>query len=280
MEGVAMEKEREGMYLDLIRANQMFLSGRPTKTMDAVYIHGLSEGMIESGDIFSVACGLYADGVTNVVAFNGSDGEGAGQIKTPGEAWLGKNYYIEKLSKYLLISDGLQRRDLELIPTRPGFHTRDETDALVELAQEKEWKKVGILTVAYHYPRSFICLIQSMRAVGYWFEAYPTPPETTNWWLPMKGSQGKEDTHSFAETIKESNKVINTYIAKGFGCTFSELFYYLQNRKEIVQNQKFDFNERELCGVCGSDTGYRKNTPVDLREGYVDGGGPVCKVHS
>lgn len=272
------EKEREEMYLDLIRANQMLLSGRPTKTMDSVYIHGLSEGMIKSGDIFSVACGLYADRI-EVITFNGSNGEGAGQVKTPGEAWPGKDWYIKKLSQYIVINDGLQRKDLELIPTRPAFHTRDETDALVELAQEKEWKKVGILTVAYHYPRSFICLIQSMKAIGYWFEAYPTPPESTDWWLPMKGSQGRENTYSFAETMKESIKVIDTYVAKGFGCTFPELFYYIQNRKEIVQNQEFDFNEREFCVVCDSDTGYKKNTPVDLRN-YIDGGGSVCKAHS
>ncbi len=225
--------ERELALLNLIRANQMLLSGRPGKgsIMDAVYLHGLSVGMIESGDIFNIAGRLFSTGKTKNIIFNGSDGEGAGQIKTPGEAWPGKSWYIKELSKCIPTKN--------LIPTRPGFHSRDETDALVELAQEKEWKKVGILTVAYHYPRSFICLIQGMKAKGYWFEAYPIPPKKTDWWLPMFGSQGKEFTTSFDETMKESIKVLDSYIPKGFGCTFSELFHYLQNRKEIVHNQGF-----------------------------------------
>jgi hypothetical protein len=220
-----MEKEREQMFLDLIRVNQMLLSGRPTEIMNAVYIHGLSEGMVRAADIFQIAKDLYAHSEIKVIAFNGSDGEGAGQIKKPREAWPGKKWYIEELRGAIMPED--------LIPTGPGYHTRGETDELVKIAKKRKWKRVGILTVAYHYPRSFICLIQSMKTIGYWFEAYPIPPATTNWWLPMKGSQGKEDTCSFNETMKESIKVLDSYIAKGFGCTFQELFDYLRNRENI-----------------------------------------------
>lgn len=220
-----MEKEREQMFLDLIRANQMLLSGRPTMVMDAVYIHGLSEGMVKSADLFQIAKDLYVYSEAKVIAFNGSDGEGAGQIKTPGEAWPGKKWYIKELGKAITPEN--------LIPTGPGYHTRSETDELVKTAQERKWKRVGILTVAYHYPRSFICLIQSMKAIGYWLEAYPMPPATTDWWLPMKGSQGKEDTCSFDETMRESIKVLDSYIAKGFGCTFQELFTYLHDRDNV-----------------------------------------------
>ena len=32
----------------------------------------------------------------------------------------------------------------------------------------------------------------------------------------------------------------------------------------------------ERCVLCGAETGIRKDTPVSLRRGYVEGGGQLC----
>lgn len=33
----------------------------------------------------------------------------------------------------------------------------------------------------------------------------------------------------------------------------------------------------ERCVLCGAETGIRKDTPVSLRRGYVEGGGQLCR---
>ena len=33
---------------------------------------------------------------------------------------------------------------------------------------------------------------------------------------------------------------------------------------------------KDLCVLCGKKTPYNKDTHVDLRENYVDGGGQLC----
>ena len=34
--------------------------------------------------------------------------------------------------------------------------------------------------------------------------------------------------------------------------------------------------KREKCVICGALTPYFKDTPIDLRDGYVEGGGQTC----
>ena len=34
--------------------------------------------------------------------------------------------------------------------------------------------------------------------------------------------------------------------------------------------------EQDRCILCGEETGYTRNTPVDMREHYVDGAGQLC----
>ena len=35
--------------------------------------------------------------------------------------------------------------------------------------------------------------------------------------------------------------------------------------------------EKECCVRCGKETEYTKDTPIDQRENYVEGGGQLCK---
>ncbi len=34
--------------------------------------------------------------------------------------------------------------------------------------------------------------------------------------------------------------------------------------------------EKEYCVICGAETGYFRNTPIEKRKCYVDGLGQVC----
>jgi hypothetical protein len=35
--------------------------------------------------------------------------------------------------------------------------------------------------------------------------------------------------------------------------------------------------EKDPCVVCGKETGYARNVPVDMREFYVEGVGQLCE---
>lgn len=219
-------------FENLVRANQMLLADWPEEKVDVLYVFELSKGMVKSGKIFDVAIDeIYSKGLAGHIAFNSSKGERYGG-HVPGEGWPGCQWYVDNLTErynqiYDRSSENLVGKIFFL--TKFACHTKQETDALIELMKEKKWLSVGLLTVAYHYPRAFMCLIKSMNTLGYPVRAYAMSPKTTNWWQPMKGSQGIEDTIPFNECIKDNRKVLE-YIEKGFSCNFDELFHYLFNR--------------------------------------------------
>ena len=41
---------------------------------------------------------------------------------------------------------------------------------------------------------------------------------------------------------------------------------------------EFEEGEKEHCVLCRQETGYRKSTPIDQREHYVDGSGQLCRM--
>ena len=45
--------------------------------------------------------------------------------------------------------------------------------------------------------------------------------------------------------------------------------------KEIEEKEEKE--EKEKCVVCGKETQYFRNTPIDKREHYVEGVGQVCE---
>ena len=250
---IAGAQRISALYADLARAAMMLSSDQPKGLVDALYLHGLSNGMVESAKLFDVALSFfYTTSSSPVIAFNGSDGEGMGDQNKPGAAWPGKRWYIEELSR-MLEDEECPVPKAHLIPTGPALHTREETDKLVALAKERGWKSVGILSVAYHAVRSMSCLVASMDTAGYWMKAYFITPPTTSWWSQMKGSQGLEETDSFRESEKEAKKVVESYWKngegeseywkKGYGIPPKYLFHYLQYRDQIVAEQKFPLFE-------------------------------------
>ncbi|MDO8557247.1 MAG: hypothetical protein Q7R98_02175 [Candidatus Jorgensenbacteria bacterium] len=234
----------EKAYLDLFRAATMLSSDRPSDKVNAVYLHGLSEGMVESAGIFKKAVDMVTFGSmgrqAEFIAFNGSRGEGMGEQNRPGAAWPGSEYYIKELTTELTSHHSLANTPNILVPTGPGFHTRSETDELVLTAKERGWKSVAIMSVAWHSVRSMSCVVASMYALGYQFKAYFVTPNSTNWWLPMKGSQGIADTIPFAEVLAEIDRILKYWSRgegdgwrKGYGAPPEMLFDYLHKREEI-----------------------------------------------
>lgn len=219
---------------NVLAATMLMQDSQFFHTPDGIYIHGLSEGMIRSARIFEQAADFSQDHKVPI-AFNGSDGEQFSHNedgddsrpvgKNPGQGWPGKDWYIEELTAL-----GVDR-DL-LLPTGPGYHTRHEVIQLVEFARQQHWQRVGIMSVAWHYPLVFTMLVDVMRKAEHFITAYAMAPEQTDWNYPMKGSQGLEDTHPLREAINYAPRVLN-YQDRGLASSFEDMFRYLRDREQL-----------------------------------------------
>lgn len=225
-----------------VLAATMLMQDKPQSTMvglqlDFLYIHGLSKGMERSSLILHKAAHL-SNFYNLPIAFNGSDGEQFSHNeddddnkpvgKNPGQGWPGKDWYIEELTSW-----GVDRS--LLLPTGPGYHTRHEVIQLVQFAKEHEWKRVGIMSVVWHYPLVFTMLVDVMQKADHFIAAYAMPPEITDWYYPIKGSKGIEDTYPLRETINYAPRVLR-YQDNGLASSFQDLFYYLENREIIASH--------------------------------------------
>ena len=70
-------------YTDLIKAVMLLQSDKPNAPVDTLYLHGLSEGMINSTvpNLIEIAADYQKRQLSRYISFNGSDGEGMGEQK-------------------------------------------------------------------------------------------------------------------------------------------------------------------------------------------------------
>ncbi len=156
---------------------------------DVVYLHGLSKGMLDSVNLFEATAQLVLEGRARCVAYNGSDGRGTSPESVPGSVWDGAGVYRADFLK-----NGIPTS--VLFPTRPAFHTREETDAFIELAKEQGWQAAYIATVPYHWPRALTCLVASMAKYEHRIKIHFLRPEKLLWNSIITGSQGNEAAFS------------------------------------------------------------------------------------
>lgn len=225
---------------NVLAATMLLRDSQPPSPLNGLYIHGLSEGMVKSSGIFKQAARLsITHGLP--IAFNGSDGEQFSHNedgdenkpvgKNPGQGWPGKDWYIEQLT-----ANGVDKN--LLLPTGPGYHTRHEVIQLVRFAKEQDWDRVGIMSVAWHYPLVFTLLVDVMKKADRFIAAYALPPEYTNWQYPIKGSQGLEDTHPLREAITYAPRVLR-YQDISLASSFQDMFRYLRDREQIAFQNKW-----------------------------------------
>lgn len=168
---------------------RLIMRSEPATRLDVVYLHGLSKGMIDSVDLFGATVQLVLEGKVKSVAYNGSDGRGTSSESVPGSVWDGAEVYRADFLKYGI-------RASALFPTRPAFHTREETDAFIELAKEQGWQTAYIATVPYHWPRALACLVASMEKYDHRIKIHFLKGTKLLWNSTITGSQGNESLFS------------------------------------------------------------------------------------
>lgn len=194
----------------------------PTSPLDAVYIHGLSHGMLEAPKIFELAARLYHEGKAPFIAFNGGDGSPFG-LDAPGTSWPGMAYYYAELTRRGVPAE-------RLVHTGPAPHTREEINQLIITAKVHEWKRIGIINIPYAYARTFCYLPEPMKVHGWRPDCFALNPPSTDWYLPMGASQGQGTTTPFDAAYQDALKVLQ-HIGQGWASPLGEVFPYLEKRK-------------------------------------------------
>ncbi len=206
------------------------MSDAPQSDLDVVVVHGLSQGMYESGDLFNHTLQLQGR-YQCPVAVVGGDGRATGGT-VPKASWIGHDDVVRQL-----VMAGI-RGDL-IFPIDPITNSKEEALAIVRMAELKQLTRVGSVSVAYHGGRMFPYMVAAMQEVGYWFEYYMLPPARTDWWLDIVGSQGAYTTNCVEATMADAVKIEN-HIEQGFAAPFDEVFFYLRHRAEISRTQVWE----------------------------------------
>jgi hypothetical protein len=107
------------------------------------------------------------------------------------------------------------------------------------------------------------------------------------YWQARRDHEGPQyDDEHFSMTIDENGLV--TSINRPYKCSIcggdtSEIDYdYLVGYDHLAcvldqeNNLQEDADEFDKCVICGKETPYLRSTHIDLREGYVEGGGQGC----
>lgn len=199
----------------------MLSSDWPESPLDALYIHGLSHGMLRAPKIFDYAARLYQEDNAPFIAFNGGDGSPFG-VDAPGTSWPGVDYYFAELQKLGVPAD-------RLVPTGPAPHTREEINQLIIMAKAQGWRRIGIINIPYAYARTFCYLPEPMKVHGWRPDVFALNPPSTDWYLPMGASQGQGTTTPEDAAYDDAVKLL-FQISKGWASPLGEVFAYLASR--------------------------------------------------
>ncbi len=208
----------------------MSMSDWPEDPPDLVVVHGLSEEMYASSDIFWHVKRLVGDGWWFNLAVVGGSEEMAKKI-----GWIGHEALIQRLVDVGIYKD-------EIMVTDEIVHSKSEAVAILKMARGLGFKSVGSISVAYHGGRMLPYMVAAMKEAGYWIDYRMLPPPTTDWFAEILGSQGLKTTTCFQSAIDDTLK-IEEHINMGFAAPFEEVIHYLRNRQEIVRTQVWDFKK-------------------------------------
>lgn len=206
---------------DINRATLMVLSNYPPKPVDVLFFYGRSFG--DETDLFELAASLYHEEIVSHIAIVNTEGQKFGST-APFEAHIGKTEFRRRLRD-------LGVPDQKIVePREPGYHTRQETDAFMQLAREMAWTSSVSLSQPHQVLRIVLGTIKAAELTRYAVEIYSVYPKSTSWQGKVKGSQGAELKRRIDHADDELER-IPIYQSKGDIASFEELYNYLEKQE-------------------------------------------------
>lgn len=213
--------------VEFVMATTMLLSDYPPKPVDVVFLHGRSFFDAEKAGFFSTAVDMIKDGTAKNILIADSEGERLGET-VPRKAFAGKTLWTDRLVKMGVPVDKIIYCP-HPIKGEHGFHTRNESDAFLDVCEESGFKSAVIIAQPHQLVRAMLGTVKVMANHNYNMDVYNAAPRSTNWRKMVRGSQGKE-LKPRMEHIEDEYKRVFAYQANGDLATFSDLFNYLSKR--------------------------------------------------
>lgn len=174
-------------------------------------------------NLYELAGDLYRTGLVKIIAVTNNEGERFGSTEKF-VANPGKTDCIRILTEEQKIPP-----ENILVPQTAAFHTRQESDAFVELAKQEDWASAITLSQANRLLRVTLSMTPAMEQAGYMMELYTTAPTSTPWRELAFGSQSTKRQARF-ETIGEELERIFRYQKSGELPGIDDLLDYLDAR--------------------------------------------------
>ena len=207
--------------IELYQATVMLLSGQPRGEVDVLFLHNRSFG--DYTGLFEMAQAMIRQDVVRFITVTNNEGERVGST-TPFEANPGISWCINQLIYGHHI---LPERILH--PDMKAFHTREENDAFLELADERGWLSGVILAQPHQLLRATLGMVRAMIETGYAMAIYTAAPPDTPWQEVVSGNQGLQ-VKPRADHIRDELERVLKYQATGELASFDDLYAYLEAR--------------------------------------------------
>lgn len=212
---------------DLAKATTMLLSDRPSEPVDAIFFFGRSYFDAGKHDLYKTAVDLIKDKKAQYVFLPGDEGFRMGG-SVPRESRPGISLETDRLTKM-----GVDRDKIfycpHPIPETIGFNTKTEGDAFLKTAEQRGFKRVIVLTQPHQIVRAMLGVVKTIDDQELDIDIWCSVPQSTDWQVRVKGSQGKERKPR-AEHIPDETGRILKYQDQGDLASFEELFAYLEKR--------------------------------------------------
>lgn len=121
-------------------------------------------------------------------------------------------------------------RDRIVYPNSPGYHTREETDSFIDLAQERGWRSAVVVGGSHQMLRIMLGTVKVMSLRDYWIEIYGAHPPFTRWQDISSTNQGLVQETRLDNARGELER-IQKYQESGDIASLSELLDYMKNKE-------------------------------------------------
>lgn len=171
---------------------------------------------------------FYRAGGTDNIVVNGMDGK---TCKERNLCYPGHEMFIGELR-----SLGVAAEDITMIP--PSNHTAAESENLLRMCLQRNWKSVTITSAPHHQLRCFLQIIASMTKLGIRVDAYNRTFYEVDWREPLKKpllDGGEIDGMLVDHVQAEHDRIVKYANADGVqftkNATIPEMFDYLKTRE-------------------------------------------------
>ncbi|MEN6575659.1 MAG: YdcF family protein [Phycisphaerales bacterium] len=145
---------------------------------------------------------------------------------TPKSGYIGAAAY-----RAAMVAAGIPAGAIEEVPMEPTdiLHTRIESDAVVQFAKAKGYKRLLVVSVPFHQERAFLSMVTVALRDYPSLKLYSHPGKPQRWDEVVTHSQGTL-RGTRIELIAEEQKRIDAYTAKGDLLPRSAVLDYLRTR--------------------------------------------------